>query len=407
MKRVLAALAALFLSLPALATEFKAAEAFTLPAGRIQTNELWMQARTITFAGEALDDCFLLADHMNQGVTTNPPTLQLPGRFKTDLWAAGETVELTGSVASHARLAAIKTLLVAGPVGGNLMALAPTITIATNSLVHGTTLLAGQDVIINGELTGDTRVFGTTVTLAGNFGGNLSITATEINVMPGTRIAGNLSYHMDHDLVLDSRVTLGGRMIKTDLVQPEPSGNTTASLMLQLGLLCGAILTGMLFVSLMPGIVALSVHKLADSPWRCILYGFVTLALVPMTIFFLVFTLVGIPLCIVLAMGYLILVYIAKIVVGLYAGHLLIRRKAPMPPNLLFPVMSLGLLLLYVATSLPFPIGITFWFAITLAGMGALVGAMMDRRIPVMVSYPADTQGKPPPLPGEPPAGSA
>jgi cytoskeletal protein CcmA (bactofilin family) len=385
------------------AIDFKSADTFSLPCDQTISNELWLQARTITFAGHAGDDCFLLADSISQVSTAAISTVRLPGTFGADLWAAGESVEFNGSVIHHTRLAAMKTLLVAGRIDGNLMALAPTITLSTNALVGGSALLAGQDIILNGKIAGNTQIYGATVTLAGQFEGNLSVTASDINVMPGTRIAGNLVYRMDRDLVLDSRVEVGGKMIKAEHLQPEKSASTSANLLLQLGLLCGAILTGLVFVSLMPGIVALSVHKLGESPWRCILFGFVAFALIPMTAFFLIFTLVGIPLSATLVLADLILMYLGKIVVGLHVGHLIIRRKTPIPPNLLFPVMSLGLLLLYTASSLPFPVGIAFWFMITLAGMGSLVGAMLDRRIPVMINYSAGNQGKPPPLPGMPP----
>ena len=408
-RRALSTLILILLASPICrATDFKAAETYVLPADQTVSNELWLQARTITFAGQANDDCFLLADSMNQGSLTNPPTLRLPGTFLADVWAAGETVEVKGTLARHARLAAMKTLMLAGPIGRNLIALAPTITLATNATIAGTALLVGQDIILNGTISGNTRIIGATVTLAGQFNGDLSITATDLTVMPGTRIAGNLTYRMDRDLVLDSRVNLGGRMIKADLLKPGPetTANTAGSMLLQLGLLCGAIMVGLVFVSLMPGIVSLSVHILAESFWRCTLYGFITFALVPVSAFFLIFTLAGIPLAVILSLAYLILMYLSKIIVGLYVGHLLLRRKTPIPPNLLFPVMALGLLLLYAAVNLPFPLGLIAWFSITLAGMGSLVGAMLDRRIPVMVNYPPDAQTKPPPVPGNFPPGA-
>lgn len=396
----------ILLACSAPAIDFKSADAFVLPCDQTTSNELWLQARTILFAGQAQDDCFLLADNVSQVSTAALATVRLPGTFRSDLWAAGESVELNGTVTDHARLAAMKTILVAGSVGGNLMALAPTISLATNTVVGGSALLAGQDIILSGKISGNARIFGTTITLAGQFDGDVSITAADIIVMPGTRIRGNLVYRMERDLVLDSRVELGGKMIKADNFQPAPSSSASPNLLLQMGLLCGAILTGLVFVSLMPGIVALSVHKLGESLWRCILFGFVTFALVPMTAFFLLFTLIGIPLSFTLVLAYFILMYLGKIVVGLYVGHLIIRRKTPIPPNLLFPVMALGLLLLYTAASLPFPLGLAFWFMITLAGMGALVGALLDRRIPVMINYPPASQNKPPPIPGPMPPGA-
>lgn len=410
MRRLVSLAFALLLLAPVCspAIEFQTADNYLVASNQTTAGELWVQAHTITFAGTANEDCFLLADTVNQAVSTNiQASLRLPGSFQSDLWAAGETVELTGSAARHARLAALKSCTIQGPVGRNLMVFAPTIVFGENARVGGDTLLVGQDVILSGSVSGNSRIIGSKVTLSGQFTGNVSVTANEITVMPGTKIEGNLLYRMNGDLVLDSRVTLGGRMIKQEILQTEESKPLGLPfLMLQLALLSGAIMVGMVFVSLMPGIVALSVHKLTESVWRCLLFGFVTFALVPMVSFFLLFTLVGIPLSLMLILAYTILMYVSKIITGLFAGHLLIRRKTPLPPQYLFPVMALGLLILYVVNMLPFPLGILCWFAATLAGMGALVGAILDRRIPVMVAPSQDASAKPPPLPGNFPPGA-
>jgi cytoskeletal protein CcmA (bactofilin family) len=388
------------------AMDFRSVERFTVPDGQATTNELWVQARTITFAGTAGDDCFLLADLVTQPSTNTAPTLLLSGTFQSDLWAAGDTVVMTGTATRHARLAALKTCTIDGALGGNLMAFAPAVVLGTNAAIGGGALLVGQDIIVEGKIAGDTRILGTKVTLAGQFSGNLNITAEDITVLPGTSIAGNLVYRMDRDLVLDAHTTLGGKMIKQEILETPAEPITLAALMLQLGLFAGALLVGMIFVSLMPGIVALSVHKLTESAWRCILFGFIAFSLIPMAAFFLLFTLVGIPLSIMLILAYTLLMYCGKIVTGLFVGHLLLRRKAPLPARLLFPVMALGLLVLYAASSLPFPFGIALWFTMTLAGMGALVSAILDRRIPVMVAYPQDPAAKPPTLPGAVPPGA-
>jgi len=382
------------------AIEFREAVSFKLPADQTLTNELWMQARSITLAGTAHEDCFLLADSMGQNPSTNLPTLRLTGVFQADIWGLGETVEMAGAISNNARLAALKTMMITGPVGHNLMAFAPTISLGDQSTIQGSALLAGQDVILSGTIKGNTRVYATKVTLTGKFENDLHVIADEITVMPGTQIKGNFYYQMDGDLVLDSGVLLDGKMIKQELPAPAAPTRTSSTLMIQLTLLCGAIMTGMVFVSLMPGISALSVHKLVESTWRCILFGFITFALIPLLSVFLLFTVAGIPLSAILMLAYVILIYISKIIVGLFVGHLLIRKKSPIPPNLLFPVMALGLIALYAATNLPFPFDIVFWFAITLSGMGALVSAILDRRTPVLVSCSVESGGKPPPIPG-------
>jgi cytoskeletal protein CcmA (bactofilin family) len=400
--RALLILLWLTLAVRAQAIEFRETDTYTLQENQILSNELWVQARTITLAGTAREDCFTLADSMGAHPTTNLPTLRLSGVFQSDLWGFGETVELSGTVSNNARLAASKTLMLTCPVGRNLMAFAPTISLGETSRVQGSALLAGQDVILSGTIHGRTTVYANKVTLTGTFESDLHVTADDITVMPGTVIKGDFFYLMDGDLVLDSGVQLGGKMIKQDSPVPTPV-NPASTLMLQLTLLCGAIMVGMAFVSLMPGIAALSVHKLTESAWRCLLFGFITFALAPLIAIFLIFTVAGIPLSIILALAYLILIYVSKIIVGLFVGHLIIRKRTPVAPNLLFPVMSLGLLALYAATNLPFPFDITFWFAITLCGMGALVSAILDRRTPVLVSCSMEGSTQPPPLPGAKP----
>jgi len=400
--RLLLILPLLLVSLRADAIEFRAASAYNLAPGQTLTNELWLQAHTITLAGTANEDCFFFADSMGQHPATNLPTLCLSGLFRTDVWGLGETVEITGTISNNARLAATRTIMITSQVGHNLMAFAPTISLNENSRIEGCALLAGQDIILSGTMKGDTRVYANKITLTGKFEKDLHVTADDITVMPGTQIKGDFYYQMEGDLVLDSRVALEGKMIKqTPLIAPPTS--TSSSLMLQLTLLCGAIIVGMAFVSLMPGITALSVHKLTESLWRCLLFGFITFALIPLIAAFLLFTVAGIPLSIILMLAYVILIYVSKIIMGLFVGHLIIRKHSPVPANLLFPVMSLGLLVLYAATNLPFPFDIIFWFAITLPGMGALVSAILDRRTPVLVSCTVDGASKPPPVSGTTP----
>jgi len=248
---------------------------------------------------------------------------------------------------------------------------------------------------------GRTRIYGSQVTLSGTFDGDVTITASDINVMPGTHIAGNLYYLMNKDLILDSKVEIGGKLIKQEPVAvTQPTGLSLAAVLLQVGLFFGAMLVGMAFISILPSVVAMSVHHLSESFWRCLVIGFATFCLVPMTAFFLLFTVIGLPLALVMLLAYIILVYLSKIIVGIYLGHLILRRKNSGPVSLLLPLLAMGLFVIYLGTSLPFPIDILIWFVSTFLGLGALVSTILDRRTPVMVAYPKKPAEPPPPLPG-------
>lgn len=405
MKSSAALLLSLFLAVPwAGATDFMSRGHYRLAPDQTLTNELWMKAQTISMAGTAQDDLFLLAEGSTALATNGVPSLLLAGEMQADVWAAGESILISGPVTRHARLLGFKSVSVNGSVKRNLIALGGTVVLGEKAEISGKALLVGRDVLANGTIHGNARIFGTQVTLSGQFDGDLTITATDITVMPGTHIVGNLNYLMEKDLILDSKVVVGGKLIK---ITPLPVVNSaplswsaiSRIIMWQVGLFFGALLVGMTFINFFPGVAAISTIKLTESPWRCMLAGFVAFCLIPMAAFFLIFTLVGLPLSIILVLLYLVALYVGKIIAAIYLGQILLRGRNSASQGSILPQLLLGLLILYFGAALPFPVDILLWFAFTLIGFGGLVSAVIDRRLPVMVVASPNPADKPPPLP--------
>ena len=157
----------------------------------------------------------------------------------------------------------------------------------------------------------------------------------------------------------------------------------------------------MLFRSaaLFPGHVALAVWHVERSFWRTLLIGFVVFTLLPMVVFLFLITLVGIPLATMLGLAYLLLLYLSKIIVALYLGRLLLRARPAggMGGNL--SVLTLGLLVVYAAANLPFPLDAAARFGFLFLGIGGMVGALADQRWPLAV--PTRPSGPPPVPPPE------
>lgn len=370
---------------------------FVLSTNEVISGELWVHADTVAVAGRLEDNLFSLATGTATG-EQSPPAFELTGTVLGDLWAAGENVRVGGAVGRHARLFGFKTVTVSGKVDRNLMALANAIEIDSSAAIQGDCVILGRDIIADGRIAGSANLMGQRVTLAGDFATNVTVTAAEITVMPGTRIGGNLSYLAEKDLVLDSRVTLGGRIIR---MEPKPATPTssTGGLTWQLALYAAALIAALAFTSLFPGLSMMAAHKLYESPWRCVLLGFVTFCLIPMSALVLLLTLIGIPLCVMLLLAYAIVIYFGKLPVALLIGHLVLRRGNRQATTPFFPALGIGLLVLYAVVSLPFSIDTVAWFAITFAGIGALVGAIIERRALVPMATPMTADAVPPPLP--------
>lgn len=391
---------------PSLATDFRASSAdYTCDADHTLDNELWISARTITIKGRAMDDLFLFAEASTARAATNlPSTVRVEGLARGSVWAAGESVETSGVIERHARLLGFRYVQVGGRVNRNLIALGSTISLPPSASIAGDSLLAARQVVVEGSVEGDTRIYAESITLSGNFTGNVALVAATINIMPGTHIGGDLHYRSDRELILDSKVSLHGKLIRDSVPPPTPRKSSPEDYVLQLALWAASLLTGLVFVTLFPGFAGLSLHRLKDSFWKCLLIGFAAGCLIPMASVFLFVTVIGIPLGILALFAYVILIYLGKIVAALYLGHLMIVRHSNPPVIRLLPLLAFGLMAIYIAALLPFPIDILIWFSFTLMGMGAIVGAILDRRTPVMVTIPGEEPPPaPPPLPGATP----
>ena len=389
-------------ALPALAAFERVNGDYVLASNVTLRSETWMQARTITLSGAAEDDLFLISDLGASVATTNAvASVRLGGTMAADVWALGDDVELSGTVRGHARLAGLRTVHVTGTIDRSLMTAASSVHLDEGSAVTGDVTVIARDVIAEGLVGGDLAVRAQKAVLGGRVNGSVTVTAPDITVLPGTEIGGDLSYLAGQDLVLDSGVKVAGKLVRLTPPVTEPAGFTLDSLILQIALFLCAVLSALLLFNLMPTFAFHSVDRLGPSVWRSLLLGFAACTLIPMTALLLIFTVVGIPLGVVLLMVYGLLLYFSKVIVAFHLSQRLIRRLNPNTPLMLMPALALGLLILYVLVNLPFPLGMAAWLAITLLGVGGMVGAMLDRRVPILTAQPAqEPPPPPPPLPG-------
>ena len=306
--------------------------------------ELVVVADDIQVRGTAEDDLFLISAKPLRGVpsflsgdrsasdtnaaTAARSTILLSGSAKNDVWAVGDDVSLTGTVGDHARMAAFDTLLVNGGIGRSLIACAGTVRLGDRADVSGDADLYGDELLISGRIGGRLKARGSKITLAGHVGGNARLEAEDIVVMPGAEIHGNLTYECPKELILDKDVKLDGRLIRAPAVAaPRARGLTEAGVALQIALYLGALLVGMLFTILFPSAMIRSVQHVEQSHWKCLLAGYVAFCLIPIVAFFSLFTVVGIPLSVVLLLGYAVLLYVSKFVTAFVVGHLILRRR--------------------------------------------------------------------------------
>ncbi len=386
------ALLLLSLAVNAGAIQFVNTADYVVPAGETRPQELWILAETTTVAGTMSEDCFALA-----------AVISLPGTFARDLWAVGETVSFDGRGTEDVRLAG-RTVTVSGDIRGNLAAAGESVRLATNSVVKGAALVAGQTVVAEGRVDGGIRIAATSVTLSGVYHSYVRLIAEDIVVMPGTQIRGDLTYTSSKELFLDQKVVVVGQLIRKDV--PTRKWQTLAPTwrqraIIQAFLFACALVVAIPFVAVFPRLTGNAVRLLRASTWRCALAGFVAFCLMPMLSAFALFTLIGLPLSLLLMTVYFMLLYLSKVVVALALAGALMRRRGPQPFGNVLTALVLGLLLLYALTLLP-GIGSAVVILTFFLGLGAFVLAVFSTQGPNLPEPPPvqPTAPAPPPPPG-------
>lgn len=345
------------------ALERQRADTYHLPEGERLDAQLWLSANEARLDGSIADDLFALAQ-----------TLRMRGAAANDVWLLANTMEITGTVGDHARLAG-GTIVFGGVSSNSLAALGSAVQLTTGSVVRAGVYAAGQSVTLEGLVEGDTRIFSDQATLAGTCKGSVRIFANDIVVMPGASIEGDLVYTAPKELVLDPRVRVAGRVLREPLKQA-PGLTGTQRAVIELFSLLTSVVSGLALVVLFPRGMSATTAVLRDSPLRCGWIGILAFCGIPLFAMLALVTLIGVPLAILLATAFGILLYVSKIVVAVAIGARWMGGATGRGRMAL--ALLPGLFLLHVASWWP-ALGSVVWFLTSFLGIGAIGSALAGR----------------------------
>ncbi len=344
------------------------------PAGPPYAGETLLVGDDIDLRAGAGDDLFAFGT-----------SLRLGGAFGNDVWAAGDRVTFDGTCEDHARLLG-KVVLVDGAVARGLSAGGGTVKIGPGARLGADAWIAGEDVIVEGAITGNLRVTARSATLAGTVEGNVEVVCNDLVVLPKTVIGGDLSYLTANPVALDDRVRLGGRLLR--LPAPPARRDATPALAVQAFLYLAALLSCLAFVGLLPRYTGEAVRCLRREPWRAGLAGALAFGFVPLLVVAGLVTLVGLPAAFALGAAYALVAWFSQAVAGILVGALLMRRSGPQSFGSTAAALGIGLLPLYLLGLAP-GLGGPVAFGVVVLGGGALTLAAVRREYPRTLPPPA------------------
>ena len=331
------------------------------------------------------------SETINDTLFAGAETVLVKGNVTGDLLVAGKRVEVDGSVGGNL-IAFAESVVVRGSVGGvvlgassrfdlegataegNLFAAAEEVTVDAASSVADNVGIAGNRAVVDGPVGKDLYTFAETVELDSALGGNLEAFGNRVRLLDNARVAGSARLRVEGEDKLHRAdgAQIAGALEFLDLPEDlrETSEYASAEFYLwQLARIVSAVLAGLVLLWFFPALRDVVVGGGMEGA-RSAGVGVLALFGIPIIAVLAGITLVGLPFAFFALVCWILLLYLAKIVIGIFIGRTVLGSTQYADNTLLILLAGITIIILVVNVPL---IGGLISFVLTLIGMGLLV----------------------------------
>ncbi|HIE43811.1 MAG TPA: polymer-forming cytoskeletal protein [Candidatus Omnitrophica bacterium] len=292
------------------------------------------------------------------------------GDLRGDLIGGAKEIDLKGEIGDDVFLVA-KIINSEADIKGSLLFGAQSVEI-NGGKVWQDVVGVCEEADIRGDAGGDLFLVAKEIRISGRVLGNARLNAERIVLLSSSVIEGDLNYTSPRNIELQE-----GAQVKGNVNWNKPKTRTRPSftwmrkmrLQTRIYSFLSILLIGVVLVSLSPRKILSIEETLRSTPGRSIGFGALFVFLTPLGLFFIMLSIIGIPLSLIGFFLYFLILYISKIFISVIFGRLIIKREGKGP---LLGALAVGLLILYILTSLPV-IGFLVSVATALFGSGAFL----------------------------------
>jgi hypothetical protein len=287
------------------------------------------------------------------------------GRVRLDasagqnLYAAGGRVEIDATVERNARVA-----------GGSVQ-------LGPRGRIRGNASLAGGRVNVLGAVDGYLQVGAGRVLIDAPVAGDVEAAGRSIELGPNARIAGRLRYRSERDLVRDPKAqVIGGeeRLTWPDFKSHERQAREAGRVLSWLWT-AGLMLLGVVLVAGFPRATARVTESARQRLGWSLLVGFLALVAIPPATAIAAFTVIGLPVAVLVLLLYLVLLLVGFVAAGVALGDAVLGRwSAPRFARTSWRAVAaaIGVLVLALLARVPY-VGAFVALLALLVGVGAVL----------------------------------
>jgi cytoskeletal protein CcmA (bactofilin family) len=355
---IILTLATIAVPFSGLASTSRAGDAITVESTEVIDGDFNAAGRSVTIAGIVEGDANLAAID-----------LDISGRVDRSASVAAARGKISGTIGGSLRVAS-GNLDLTGTVNGSLIVVAGTVSIPSQARIEGDVLIYGGQVDIRGAVNGNVKVNAGNVTLGGRIGGDVEGSISQLTLLDTARIGGSLTYTSQQSAdVAPNAVVTGITTHDKPLSFGSPLGVFNGLLKV-----VWALITGALLVAVAPR-AAEAIGKAGRRILPAAGLGLAAIILGPIVAVILIATLIGLPAGLMMLAGYVVVLYLSQVVVGIVIGRAILSgRWDDGSRGFYLLAMTIGVILLSALKFIPLPyVGGIVSLLVSIWGVGTVV----------------------------------
>ncbi len=284
----------------------------------------------------AAGDTVIVSGTVNGDAYVAGGSVIVDGTINGDLLVAAGSLQVRGPVKNNIR-AAGGTITISSRVGGNMTIGGGNVSIADTAILAGSVVAGAGNLEIFAPVGKGMTIGGGNVLIANKIGGDVMAGVGQLTLLRGASIKGNLAYWSSEDAKLMDGAIVGGELTKhavpkTDwrsekmkVLSNQNEKAAKAALGITVLWVVSAVvfmfILGVVLIKLLPAFTTKTLENMQKKPWQALGIGLITTIVLPVVAFVLLFTIIGIPVSIVIFFGLGILYIFADLYASLFTGE--------------------------------------------------------------------------------------
>lgn len=324
----------------------KSGETIYIPKEEIVSGNLYAAGGSITVDGTISGDLIVAA----QSITVN-------GRVEGDIIAASQDITVNGDVGGNVRVAG-NTLTINGAVARNVNAFGANVVFGSNSRIGWDAYVAAGSLFTRGIIDGGLGGYAGQALVTGKIGKNINLklngkSSQKLTVASGAIVNGDINYTSKTAASISPEASVAGN-VQQKTPETTAKNNLWPWLWGRLFAIFAAIAVGLVMTTIGKKSIYKVITLIEARPGKALIPGLLITFVIPPLALVLMFTVIGIPLALILGALWLIALYAAKIITAILVGAWLMKKISKKDSLSLTWSLVLGVIICYLLFSIPF-----------------------------------------------------